>query len=96
MLGGDNKLAVGLMTYEPGVRCEGHHIRIDSASCTSIKYTMHASSEQKRFGDARLTPGVQVRLPYAMVDGTYAIQTGLFYLQCHQSNPMVRDIGDAD
>ena len=72
MLGGDNKLAVGLMAYEPRVRCEGHHIRIDTASCTSIKYAMHASSEQKRFGDARLDPGVQVRLPYTMVGGTYA------------------------
>ena len=31
---------------------------------------MHASSDQKRFGDPRLDPGVQVRLPYAIAGGT--------------------------
>ena len=52
---------------------------------------MHASSDQKRFGDPRLDPGAQVPLPYAMAGGTYTIQIGLFYLQCHHVHPMVRD-----
>lgn len=70
ILGGDNSLAVGLVAYEPRVRCERHHVRIDTASCTSIKYAMPASIDQKRFGDPRFDPGVQVRLPYAIVGGT--------------------------
>ena len=82
--GGDNKLAVGLVAYEPKVRCDGRRVRIDTAACTSIKYAMHASNDQKRFGDPLLDPGVQVRLPYSMVGGT------LFYLQFHHLNPIVR------
>ena len=73
ILGGDNHLAVALLAYEPRVRCDGHHVRIDTASCTTIKYAMQASNDRKRFGDPRSDPGVQVRLPYAIVGGTSAI-----------------------
>ena len=68
--GGDNHLAVELLAYEPRVRCDGHHIPMDTASCIKIKYTMPASGDQKRFGDPRSDPGVQVRLPLSMVGGT--------------------------
>ena len=96
ILGGDNHLAVELLAYEPRIRCDGHHIRIDTASCTYIKYAMPASDDQKRFGDPRWDPGVQVRLPVSMVGGTCHPYIGLFYLQCHPINFMFRTIRDSD